>query len=262
MNELYTPKPAENNAPKTAPNSAIENFINKGDPEEAAAKKSESHAKNALAASDSRLKSINDVIAGLERDLQISSLSENQQRKVLELSNALKNARGEEVATITDLINAKYNQIDVDKRQSAQWQQLISDANDYADLRKSISDFESSNNISVDSMSGLIGRTQDMMNAGIIDEAQAKEQFDRLGNAFNDGFIDPAKKGTDQLSVYAEEAGRNMQDAFADFLFDPFNLKRAVAHSLCRSREPWRRGQLSASQIFYQRHAENSAPAL
>lgn len=34
--------------------------------------------------------------------------------------------------------------------------------------------------------------------------------------------IDSWSKATDEMSVYAEEAGRNMQDAFADFLFDPF----------------------------------------
>lgn len=32
-----------------------------------------------------------------------------------------------------------------------------------------------------------------------------------------------AKKSTDTMSVYAEQAARNMQDAFADFLFNPFD---------------------------------------
>lgn len=212
----------DNNNPAAVAQQQISAFMQKGNAEESAALKSVAAARSANSADQSRLKSINDIISGLERGLEISTLSEDQQRKALELSNALKNARGDEVATITDLINAKYNQIDVDKRQSAQWQQLISDANDYADLRKSISDFERSNNISTDSMSGLIGQTQDLLSAGVIDDAQAKEQFDRLGKAFNVGFIEPAKEGTDQLSVYAEQAGRNMQDAFADFLFDPF----------------------------------------
>ena len=220
LTEADTPKA---NNPAAATQQQIAAFVQKGNAEEAAARKSVAAARSSNSAEESRLKSINDIIAGLERDIEISSLSENQQRKALDLSNALKNARGGEVQTITDLINAKYNQIEVDKRQSAQWQQLISDANDYADLRKSISDFERSNNISTDSMNGLIGQTQDMLSAGIIDEAQAKEQFDRLGKAYNDGFIEPAKEGTDQLSVYAEQAGRNMQDAFADFLFDPFD---------------------------------------
>ena len=36
------------------------------------------------------------------------------------------------------------------------------------------------------------------------------------------GMIDSWSKTTDELSVFAEQAGRNMQDKFADFLFDPF----------------------------------------
>jgi hypothetical protein len=35
--------------------------------------------------------------------------------------------------------------------------------------------------------------------------------------------IDSWSKATDEMSVFAEEAGRNMQDAFADFLFDPLD---------------------------------------
>lgn len=38
----------------------------------------------------------------------------------------------------------------------------------------------------------------------------------------NQRIIDSWADATDQMSVFAEQAGRNMQDAFADFLFDPF----------------------------------------
>jgi tape measure domain-containing protein len=57
---------------------------------------------------------------------------------------------------------------------------------------------------------------------GIIDESQAKIEYDKLGKAYNDSFVEPAKAATDGLSAYAEQAARNMQDSFADFLFDPF----------------------------------------
>jgi hypothetical protein len=57
---------------------------------------------------------------------------------------------------------------------------------------------------------------------GIIDESQAKIEYDKLGKAYNDSFIEPAKMATDDLSAYAEQAARNMQDSFANFLFDPF----------------------------------------
>ncbi len=42
----------------------------------------------------------------------------------------------------------------------------------------------------------------------------AEEQTQRV--------IDSWAAAKDEMSVYAEQAGRNMQDAFADFLFDPF----------------------------------------
>lgn len=43
----------------------------------------------------------------------------------------------------------------------------------------------------------------------------AAEEFDRME--------EKAKESTDSMSVYAEQAAKNMQDAFADFLFDPFD---------------------------------------
>lgn len=41
------------------------------------------------------------------------------------------------------------------------------------------------------------------------------ESFDRA--------VDSAQKSMDKMSTYADQAARNMQDAFADFLFDPFD---------------------------------------
>ena len=35
--------------------------------------------------------------------------------------------------------------------------------------------------------------------------------------------VDKALNGIEQMSIYADQAARNMQDAFADFLFDPFD---------------------------------------
>lgn len=214
--------PAAQTTAANAPNqSAINNLLKITDE---SAKKSESAAKSAATANANRLKSVNAIIAGLQRDIEISKLSEDQQRKALELSNALTNARGAEVQTITDLIEAKYQQIEVDKRQSAQWQQLISDANDYYDLRKSIGEL-SDTNLTLDSFSGGLGQIQDQLNAGVINPDQAKALFDQLGQSYNTSFIEPAKTGTDQLSEYGVQAARNMQSAFAEFLFDPFNAE-------------------------------------
>lgn len=63
---------------------------------------------------------------------------------------------------------------------------------------------------------------------GNIDEAEAimAEDAQRFAEAFNSmlGRSDQAsEEHFSQISTYADQAARNMQDAFADFLFDPFS---------------------------------------
>jgi hypothetical protein len=70
---------------------------------------------------------------------------------------------------------------------------------------------------------GGIGDVQDALFEGIIDENRAKAEFDKLGKVYNESFVDRAIAGTDSLSEFSIQAARNMQTAFADFLFDPFS---------------------------------------
>lgn len=107
-------------------------------------------------------------------------------------------------------------------RQSAMWQQLIDDANEFVDVTKAIQDF-AAGDVSQSGFNSLLGRISDDLNAGIISAEQAKQKFDELGQAFNAGFIEPATNSTNELSEYGIQAARNMQSAFADFLFDPFD---------------------------------------
>lgn len=57
-------------------------------------------------------------------------------------------------------------------------------------------------------------KLQALMSAGLIDEETAMARMDAFKEAF--------KKNMDDMSVYADEAARNIQGAFANFLFDPF----------------------------------------
>lgn len=107
-------------------------------------------------------------------------------------------------------------------RQSAMWQQLIDDANEFVDVTKAIQDF-AAGDVSQSGFNSLLGRISDDLDAGIISAEQAKQKFDELGQAFNAGFIEPATNSTNELSEYGIQAARNMQSAFADFLFDPFD---------------------------------------
>lgn len=70
-------------------------------------------------------------------------------------------------------------------------------------------------------------------------EAKRKEELDTIG-----------KKGVDDLSEYSKQAARNMQSAFADFLFDPFEdgldgLLKSFARTVQRMVAEW-----AAAQIF------------
>ena len=49
----------------------------------------------------------------------------------------------------------------------------------------------------------------------------SQKDFDKAVEIAKENF-EEATKAIDDMSVFAEEAARNMQDAFADFLFDPF----------------------------------------
>ncbi|MGY6086119.1 hypothetical protein ACWWU7_08405 [Stenotrophomonas sp. SM006] len=97
---------------------------------------------------------------------------------------------------------------------------------------------------------------------GALSEAQAevlrnlaavKDAQDDFAALYGDGLQDLASKTQDansQMSTFADQAARNMQDAFADFLFDPFSeglggMVQSFAKTLRRMA-----AQAAASQIF------------
>lgn len=130
--------------------------------------------------------------------------------------NDAQRARLQALAAEKDLVEQN------DARQSAMWQQLVDDANEFVDVTKAIQDF-AAGDVSQAGFNTLLGRIQDDLDAGILSAEQAKKKFDELGRAFNEGFVEPAKDGTDELSEFSIQAARNMETAFADFLFDPFD---------------------------------------
>ena len=117
-----------------------------------------------------------------------------------------------------DNLIALAEQQDALERQDKQWDALVESANEFYDIRKSTDELIRSGGVQ-EGFNEQLARIAD----SDIGVEQKKEQFDKLGKAFNDQFIEPAKDGTDQLSEFAIQAARNMESAFADFLFDPFN---------------------------------------
>lgn len=79
--------------------------------------------------------------------------------------------------------------------------------------------------------------------------AQAQDQLDQVGRGI-EKVGKTTQDTTDSMSTYADQAARNMQDAFADFLFDPFDkglkgLLSSFADTLQRMA-----AQAAAAQIF------------
>ncbi len=117
-----------------------------------------------------------------------------------------------------DNLLALAKQQDALERQDKQWDALVESANEFYDIRKSTDELIRTGGVQ-EGFNDQLARIAD----SDLDIEQKKEQFDKLGIAFNDQFIQPAVDGTDKLSEYAIQAARNIESSFADFLFDPFN---------------------------------------
>lgn len=75
----------------------------------------------------------------------------------------------------------------------------------------------------VEQIEAQIARVHELSAGGFfsaagIDDAQILERL----QAQLDSMTEQAAEATSEMTVFAEQAARNMQDAFADFLFDPF----------------------------------------
>ena len=85
---------------------------------------------------------------------------------------------------------------------------------------------------------------------GVGDLHITVEQYNEAINAYLGNIAAPLEKTGDKLSVYAEQAARNMQDAFANFLFDPFgDGVNGMAQQFAVALEKMA-AQAAASQIF------------
>lgn len=163
------------------------------------------------------------TIDDLNFELAALKLSENERRKQALIRQETANTTQAERENIIALIEAIDAETEAQKRQSAAWAQAIEDANALYDLKKRIAEFSNSNSITQSGFSSLMGDIQDTGAELGLNEEELKALYDRAGKAFNDGYIEPAKKGLSEMDEFSKQAARNMQDAFADFLFDPFD---------------------------------------
>ncbi len=114
-----------------------------------------------------------------------------------------------------NLALSEYNRVlDEATGANAQWLTDVAAAERHAEMAKTeIQKLEEQ----LAELYALAEREPDLISADTV-EARAGQIKERIQEV-----KDAAEGATEGLSVFAEQAARNSQDAFADFLFDPFN---------------------------------------
>lgn len=211
--EVKTPK-------KAVSDDKLNAFIGAGGAADTAAKKAEDSAKRMTDATagiianlqkEVALRGDNSALASITYDIEfggLQNISVLQKSKLLSLSKE-KDAISENAKAYQEYDDIIEQGIQLAKKQREE----TAATQDRLDLKF---------NAPSRTLNAGIADVADAQSLGIINTEQAKKAYDDLGRAFNDSFTDPAKGNVDSLSTYAEQAARNIQTSFADFLFDPF----------------------------------------
>ena len=177
-----------------------------------------------------QLEKYHQVMNNIANDVKYLSMSEKQVAQEKEYASALKSAgieldkmndvQKQEAENIQKAVDAKYKHIEATRIQQAQWDQLVKDANDKKDLMQELDDLANSM-LDSNGLSQGLAKIDDARKSGLITDAEAARQQSILGQEFNKS--EPyVKESMSKMSAFADEAARNIQDSFAQFLFDPF----------------------------------------
>lgn len=220
--------------PETNVNKAdIEKFIGG---ENKAGKATESRAestKKLVSAEKTRYDAFQKTIEQLRFEAEISEESAENQRLLLEIRSLTAGATASQSSEIENLIRLKYEEAEIneilaegerlalDQRREMQ-AQIKSQTEAYKELLGTIENGQSGPLSAGDQQlnSGL-ATAQDALKLGIINEEEFKATTAKLVE-YSQSMTDDITDNFSSMSVFADQAARNMQDAFADFLFDPF----------------------------------------
>jgi hypothetical protein len=187
---------------------------------EKAKKTAQSKAESAAKAYASEREAVAKNIDQLNFELAALKLSDEERAIQIKLRGLTAKATDEERATIEAKVRALDTETAAMQRQQAMWDQQVKDANASDKLRKDNAEFIKRGDVQ-GGFNERLAETQDQLAAGIITPEQAKIEFDNLGKAYNEYFIDPAKSGVNSLSEFSVQAAHNMQSTLSDALFDP-----------------------------------------
>lgn len=134
--------------------------------------------------------------------------------------NNLTEATKAEKEKIDETIRSRAQNIELMKLESEQAKKARENFEDIEKLKAEIKEL----NIGVidsEQFNEELGKIHDRLKLGILTPDEAKALQDSMVPNLESRFGD-VKEGYSEMSEFAKEAARNMQDAFADFLFDPF----------------------------------------
>jgi lambda family phage tail tape measure protein len=210
------PLALQNKAPDSA---ALKKFIGAGGGGGGGGASSGKGHSSAKTAVDQLQQSYQAMLASLQKEISLRDKNSETAKLSYEIiSGGLKGLAPAQAANLLALTKEQ----DALDRQDKKWAALVESANEYYDLQKSNADLIKGGGIQ-DGFNEALAKTQDQLSAGNITADQAKAEFDKLGQAWNNEYIKPAMEGQDKLSEFAIQSARNMETAFADFLFDPFS---------------------------------------
>lgn len=200
-------------------NRNLEAFILNSNEEEKAAKKSESAANQAAKAEAGRAEAVRKTIENLKFEIDLTGQSADMQKRLTEIRGATVNATAAESAAIEKLIKTKYDLVEADEILAEGERLAAKQRADTASEYERLTQMFSGEN---QSMYSQFGDAFKAKGAGIIDDKQLAKALENISQGY-DAVTGKSKDATDQMSEYAIQAARNMETAFADFLFDPFN---------------------------------------
>jgi hypothetical protein len=215
--KLMAPPPAATttNAPSTA---ALDNFIKKsGDAETASKKLSAAHSA-AASTESARADSIKSIVDNLQFEISLTGQSADVQNQLREIRTATSKATADEAIAIEALIKTKYELVEADQILAEGEKLAAKQRTDSADEYNRLTQLFSGEN---QAMYGQFDEAFKAKGLGIIDDQQLSKSLENISQGF-DVITGKAQESTDQMSEFTVQAARNMQTAFADFLFDPF----------------------------------------
>jgi hypothetical protein len=215
--KLLAPPPAATTT-NTPSSTALDNFIKKtGDAETASKKLAAAHSA-AASTESARADSIKTIVDNLQFEISLTGQSADVQNQLREIRTATSKATADEAIAIEALIKTKYDLVEADQILAEGEKLAAKQRTDAADEYNRLTQLFSGEN------QAMYSQFDDAFKArglGLIDDQQLSKSLENISQGF-DVITGKAQESTDQMSEFTVQAARNMQTAFADFLFDPF----------------------------------------